>query len=116
LTDIPKKEIISECGAIHLKKMRGRATNINSYAYTLDVVESIAKRLNVFDYLHFRATSKHFCLGALPLAQIQWRSRFDDLSLFPLLVLSNKDKVFTFVHPKQGLRYKYTINSVYMSF
>lgn len=109
LSDMLKKEIIRECGAIHLKEMRGRATNFNSYAFTLDVVESIAKRLNVFDYLHLRATSKFFYLGALPLAQIQWRSRFDDLSLFPLLVLSNKDKVFTFVHPKQGLKYKYTI-------
>lgn len=110
LTNILKKEIISECDAIHFKEMGDRAANVNPYALPLDVVEAISKCLNVFDYMHFRATNRHFCLGALPLAQIEWRSRFDDLSLSPLLVLSNKDKVFTFVHPKQGVKYKYTIN------
>ncbi|RHN72317.1 hypothetical protein MtrunA17_Chr2g0286351 [Medicago truncatula] len=37
-------------------------------------------------------------------------SRFDDLSMSPLFVFSTKDKVFTFVHPKHGLEYKYIIN------
>jgi hypothetical protein len=75
------------------------------------VIEVIAKHLNdVLDYLHFRASNKLLYLAAPP---IQWRSsssmsmsRFDDLSMSPLFVFSEKDKVFTFVHPKHGLKYK----------
>ncbi|RHN72321.1 hypothetical protein MtrunA17_Chr2g0286391 [Medicago truncatula] len=37
-------------------------------------------------------------------------SQFDDLSMSPLFVFSAKEKVFTFVHPKHGLVYKYIIN------
>ncbi|KAK2393889.1 hypothetical protein P8452_15808 [Trifolium repens] len=78
---------------------------------SLDVIEVIAKHLNdVLDYLHFRASNKLLHLAAPP---IQWRSsssmsmsRFDDLSMCPLFVFSEKDKVFTFVHPKHGLKYK----------
>jgi hypothetical protein len=35
--------------------------------------------------------------------------RFDDHSLCSLLVFLDKDNVLTFVHPKHGLKYKYTI-------
>lgn len=63
----------------------------------------IAERLNRFDYLHFRATDKLFRLGAPPML------RFNDHSLCPLLVFFDKDNVFTFLHPKHGLKYKYTI-------
>ncbi|RHN67243.1 hypothetical protein MtrunA17_Chr3g0100641 [Medicago truncatula] len=54
-----------------------------------------------------------FRIGAPP---VQWRSysdihalQFDDHSLCPLLVFLDKDNVLTFVHPKHGLKYKYTI-------
>jgi len=70
--------------------------------------------LDVVDYLHFRATIELFRLAT---PQIQWRSsssmsrsRFDDLSICPLFVSSSNDRVFTFLHPKHGLEYKYTIN------
>ncbi|WJX22887.1 hypothetical protein P8452_12151 [Trifolium repens] len=76
-----------------------------------DVIEVIAKCINnVLDYMHFRASNKFLRLAAPP---IQWRSsssmsmsRFDDLSMCPLFAFSEKDKVFTFVHPKHGLEYK----------
>ncbi|XP_045816598.1 uncharacterized protein LOC123909756 [Trifolium pratense] len=131
-TDILKKEVISEYGgAIHLRETEDRATHFDSstlpldlveaivkclnvhfdsYTLPLDVVKAIAKGLNVFDYLHLRAINRHFRREAPPLVEIEWRSRFDDLSTIPLFVLSYKDNVFTFVHPKQGLKYKYTIN------
>ncbi|WJX77756.1 hypothetical protein P8452_61033 [Trifolium repens] len=73
------------------------------------LIEVIAKHINnVLDYLHFRATNKLLRLAAPP---IKWRSsssmsRFDDLSMCTLFVLSEKGKVFTFVHPKHGLKYK----------
>jgi hypothetical protein len=75
------------------------------------VIEVIAKRINnVLDYLHFRASNKLLHLAAPP---IQWRSsssmsmsRFDDLSMCPLFAFSKKDKIFTFVHPNHGLKYK----------
>jgi len=105
------REKESICGSIHLNEKDDTTTN--DYELSLDVVGVIAKRLNVFDYLHFRATNKHFRIGAPP---VQWRSyndisvlRFDDHSLCPLLVFLDKDNVFTFVHPKHGLKYKYTI-------
>jgi len=48
----------SVCGAIHSNKKKGITTNES--ALPLDVVEVIAKRLNVvFDYLHFRATDRN---------------------------------------------------------
>jgi hypothetical protein len=74
------------------------------------MVKAIAKCLNVFDYLHLRAINRHFRREAPPLVEIEWRSRFDHLSMIPLFVLSYKDNVFTFVHPKQGLKCKYTIS------
>ncbi|KAL5056745.1 hypothetical protein RYX36_028349 [Vicia faba] len=98
------------CGAIHLKETE------ENFALPIDIVEVIAKHIvDVFDYLQFRATNKLFHLAAPPL---EWRSssssmsrsRFDDLSLSPLFGFSeNKDKRFTIVHPKHGLKYKYNI-------
>jgi hypothetical protein len=90
--------------------MEDRATRFDLNTFHLDAVEAIAKCLNVFDYLHFRATNRKFRRAARPLVDIEWRSIFDDLSNLPLFVLSYKDNVFTFVHPKQGLKEKYTIN------
>jgi hypothetical protein len=56
-------------------------------------------------------------INFLYLPPIQWRSsssmsmsRFDDLSMCPLFVFSVNDNVFTFLHPKHGLEYKYIIN------
>lgn len=50
------REKESICGAIHLNEKEDTTTN--DYELSLDVVEVIAKCLNVFDYLHFRATDK----------------------------------------------------------
>jgi hypothetical protein len=110
LTNVLKEEIISEDGEIYLKETEDRATRFDLNTFHLDAVEAIAKCLNVFDYLHFRATNRKFRRAARPLVDIEWRSIFDDLSNLPLFVLSYKDNVFTFVHPKQGLKEKYTIN------
>lgn len=97
---------------IDLKENEGRT--FDEYSLPSDVLEVIAKRLNVIDYLHFRATNRLFRLAT---PSIQWRSsssmsmsRFDDLSLSPLFVFSDMDTVFTLVHPKHGLKYKYIIN------
>jgi hypothetical protein len=108
---IREKESI--CNVVYLK-------DVGDIAHTksplpLDVVEVIAKNINdVLDYLQFRASNKLLRLAA---PQIQWRSsssmsmsRFDDLSMCPLFVFSEKDKVFTFVHPKLGLDYKNIIS------
>ncbi|CAJ2639928.1 unnamed protein product [Trifolium pratense] len=88
----------------------GDAITTTESALSLDVFGVIAKHLSVFDYLSFRATDKLFRLTAPP---IQWNDisklRFDDHSLCPLLVSLNKYNVFEFVHPKHGLKYKYTI-------
>jgi hypothetical protein len=101
-----QKESIN--GSIHLSE-KGDTTTIES-ALSLDAFGVIAKHLNVFDYLSFRATDKLFRSIAPP---VQWnaisRLRFDDHSLCPLLVFLNKDNVFEFVHPKHGVKYKYTI-------
>ncbi|XP_045802693.1 uncharacterized protein LOC123896337 [Trifolium pratense] len=118
MTDTLKEEIgnshqISQkeniCNVVYLKDVREKI-----YAVPLDVVEVIAKHINdVLDYLQFRASNKLFRLAA---PRIQWRSysmsmsRFDDLSMCPLFVFSEKDKIFTFVHPKHGLDYKNFIN------
>jgi len=103
-----EKEKESISGAIHTNE-KGEATTKES-ALPLDVARMIAKRLNGFDYMHFRATDRLFWLGAPP---VQWNEmsilRFDDNSLCPLLVFLDKDNIFTFVHPKHGLKYKYTI-------
>ncbi|CAJ2658561.1 unnamed protein product [Trifolium pratense] len=82
------------------------------------MVEVIAKYIDdVLDYLHFRATNKIFRLSAPPIqsrssssSSSSMLSRFDDLSMCPLFVFLEKDKVFTFVHPKHGLEYKNIIN------
>ncbi|KAJ1407909.1 F-box protein [Sesbania bispinosa] len=94
------------------KETWGTATN--ACTLSVDTVQVIAKRLNVFDYLHFRATNRLFRSGAPP---FQWRSlcdplqRFDDLSLSPLFVCFDKeDKVLTVVHPKHGLNYIYSMS------
>ena len=106
-----EKESKSSKKKVHSKDARDKAHDES--ALPLDVIEVIAKRLsNVVDYLHFRAANKLLRVAAPP---IQWRSsssmsQFDDLSMSPLFVFSIKDKVFTFVHPKHGLEYKYTIN------
>jgi hypothetical protein len=110
LTNVLKKEIISEDGEIYLNETEDRATRFDLNTFHLDAVEAIAKCLNVFDYLHFQATNRKFRRAARPLVDIEWRSIFDDRSNLPLFVLSYKDNVFTFVHPKQGLKEKYTIN------
>ncbi|WJX27341.1 hypothetical protein P8452_16168 [Trifolium repens] len=108
---IREKESI--CNVVYLK-------DVGDIAHTksplpLDVVEVIAKNINdVLDYLQFRASNKLLRLAA---PQIQWRSSssmsmsmFDDLSMCPLFVFSEKDKVFTFVHPKLGLDYENIIS------
>jgi len=100
------REKESICGAIHLNEKGDTTTN--DYELPLDVVEVIAKHLNlVFDYLHFRATDRIFRLIVPP---IQWNLksvlRFDNNSLCPLVVCLDKDNVFNFVHPKHGLKCK----------
>ncbi|KAK2393919.1 hypothetical protein QL285_055815 [Trifolium repens] len=108
---IREKESI--CSVVHLKDAGDKAHT--KFALPLDVVEVIAKHISdVLDYFQFRASNKLLRLAA---PQIQWRSssfmsmsRFDDLSMCPLFVFSEKDKVFTFVHPKHGLDYKNIIN------
>ncbi|WJX27119.1 hypothetical protein P8452_15974 [Trifolium repens] len=122
MTDTLKEEIgkshqirekESTCNVVYLKDAGDKAHT--KFALPLDVVEVIAKHINdVLAYLQFRACNKLLCLAA-PL--IQWRSsssmsmpRFDDLSMCPLFVFSEKDKIFTFVHPKHGLDYKNIIN------
>ncbi|CAJ2658520.1 unnamed protein product [Trifolium pratense] len=100
------------CNVVYL--MDG-GDKVHKYALPLDVVEVIAKHIkNVLDYLQFRASNKLFRLSA---PQIQWRSyssmsmsRFNDISMCPLFVFSEKNSVFTFVHPKHGLDYKNFIN------
>jgi hypothetical protein len=118
-TDILKKEEIEKTRqirekALHLKKAEDKA--LNEFALPLDIVARIAGRIiDVLDYLHFRATNRLFRVAA---PQVQWRSfsnsmstlRFDDLSMSPLFVFSDKNNIFTFVHPKHGLKYKYIIN------
>ncbi|WJX22561.1 hypothetical protein P8452_11852 [Trifolium repens] len=96
------------CDVVHSKATEDKA---HILSFPQDVIEEIAKHINnVLDYLHFRASNKLLRLVAPP---IKWRSsssmsmsRFDDLSMCPLFVLSEKGKVFTFVHPKHGLEYK----------
>ncbi|MCI10887.1 F-box protein, partial [Trifolium medium] len=108
---IREKESI--CNADYLKDAGNKVHT--KYAVHLDVVEVIAKHItDVLDYLQFRASNKLFRLAA---PRIQWRSsssmsmsRFDDLSMCPLFVFLEKDKVFNFVHPKHGLDYKNIIN------
>lgn len=108
---IREKESI--CDVVYSKDAGDKAHN--EYALHLDVVEMIAKHIkDVLDYLHFRASNKLLRLATPP---IQWRSsssmsmsRFDDLSMCPLFVFSEKDKAFTFVNPKHGLEYKYILN------
>ncbi|PNY01345.1 F-box protein [Trifolium pratense] len=103
------RENESKSDLVYLKDAGDEAHNDSTLS--LDVVEVIAKHLNdVLDYLQFRASNKLLRLAAPP---IQWRSsssmsmsRFDDLSMCPLFVFSEKDKVFTFLHPKHGLKYK----------
>jgi hypothetical protein len=90
------------CDVVHSKDIEDKAHN--GLSLPQDVIEVIAKRItNVFDYLYFRASNKLLRLAAPP---IKWRSsssmsmsRFDDLSMCPLFVLSEKGNVFTFVHP-----------------
>ncbi|KAK2407750.1 hypothetical protein QL285_043329 [Trifolium repens] len=97
------------CDVVHSKDIEDKAHN--GLSLPQDVIEVIAKRItNVFDYLYFRASNKLLRLAAPP---IKWRSsssmsmsRFDDLSMCPLFVLSENGKVFTFVHPMHGLEYK----------
>ncbi|XP_058777033.1 uncharacterized protein LOC131651384 [Vicia villosa] len=60
------------------------------FALPLDIVEVIAKQIvDVFDYLQFRATNRLFHLA---------------------------DGIFTVVHPKHGLKYKYNIDFPYDEF
>ncbi|CAJ2658430.1 unnamed protein product [Trifolium pratense] len=105
------REKESKSDAIYLKDAGDKAHTKS--ALPLDVVEVIAKHINdVLAYLQFRASNKLLRLAA---PRIQWRSsstmsKFDDLSMCPLFVFSEKDKVFTFVHPKYGLDYKNIIN------
>ncbi|GMY30856.1 f-box/kelch-repeat protein [Fagus crenata] len=71
----------------------------------MDLIEQIAQRLFLVDYLHFRATSK-MCHYAAP--PIQWRissQRFEKLSLSPWLTLFEKDGACTFIDPKYGDKY-----------
>jgi hypothetical protein len=104
------RENESKSNVVYLKDDVGDEARKES-TLSLDVIEVISKHLNdVLDYLHFRASNKLLHLAAPP---IQWRSsssmsmsRFDDLSMCPLFVFSEKDKVFTFVHPNHGLKYK----------
>ncbi|KAK7319770.1 hypothetical protein RJT34_04495 [Clitoria ternatea] len=99
------------CGIIHCKEIQiGDMDSTNAYPFHLDMVEAIAGHLNIVDYLHFRASSRLFRVGAPP---IEWRStmsRCDESSLTPFFVCFEKDKTLTFVHPKHGLKYKYNIN------
>ncbi|CAJ2658608.1 unnamed protein product [Trifolium pratense] len=105
------REKESKSDAVYLKDAGDKAHNKSELP--LDVIEVIPKYINdVLAYLQFRASNKRLRLVA---PQIQWRSsstmsRFDDLSMCPLFVFSEKDKVFTFVHPKHGLDYKNIIN------
>lgn len=111
MTRIKEKESSDK---IHSKKMRNTVT-YDEFALCQDMVEMIAKHIDIgIDYLHFRATNRLFHLSTPP---IQWRSssaismsRFDRLSSSPLFVYFEKDNVLTFVHPKNGLKYKYNIN------
>ncbi|WJX22559.1 hypothetical protein P8452_11850 [Trifolium repens] len=101
------KEREGICDVVHSKDVEDKIHN--GLSLPRDVIEVIAKRINnVLDYLHFRASNKLLRLATPP---IKWRSsssmsRFDDLSMCPLFVLSKNGKVFTFVHPKHGLEYK----------
>ncbi|XP_057454889.1 uncharacterized protein LOC130746320 isoform X3 [Lotus japonicus] len=102
---------------IHSKRIVDITTNCCAFpleALLPEMSQEVATKLNVLDYLHFRATSGFFRSRVLPL---QWRSHshslmsfFDDLSLSPLLVFVEKENVLTFVHPKHGIKYKYSIN------
>jgi hypothetical protein len=122
MTDTLKEEIgkshqirenESICNAFYLKDAGDKAHT--KFALPLDVVEMIAEHISdVLDYLQFRASNKLLCLAA---PRIQWRSsssmsRLDDFSMCPLFVFSKleKNKIFTFVHPKHGLDYKNIIN------
>ncbi|PNY00211.1 F-box protein [Trifolium pratense] len=104
---VRQREGISE--VVHSKDTEDKAHN--GLSLPRDVFDAISKCINnVLDYLNFRASNKLIRLVAPP---IQWRSsssmsmsRFDDLSTCPLFAFSQKNKVFTFVHPKHGLEYK----------
>lgn len=99
---------------IHSKKTECTIT-YEEFGLPQDMVEAIAKWIKVgIDYLHVRATNRLFHSSIPPM---QWRSssaismsRFDHLSMSPLFVYFEKDNVLTFVHPKNGLKYKYNKN------
>ncbi|XP_058777030.1 uncharacterized protein LOC131651382 [Vicia villosa] len=92
-----KKKKKNMSGAIHLQETEYKfALPIDiidaedKFGLPIDIVEVIAKHIvNVVDYLHFRAANR----------------------LFHLI-----DEMFTFVHPKHGLKYKYNINFPYVEF
>jgi hypothetical protein len=100
----------SICGTIHLNEKGDTTTDECELPF--DLVRMIAEYLYAFDYLHFRATNRFFRLAAPP---VQWNVMsmlwfdHDHSVLCPLLVFLDMDNVFTFVHPKLGLKNKYSI-------